>query len=109
MLQTSSYPAPYSDEWYSPEFQALKEAAEKICGWDFVACWEENGFPTEAHDCGGFHYEAEPGFAFTPFDIKEMIAMHEGENDGDNWRWIFALKNGTFGAARGGCDYTGWD
>lgn len=46
---------------------------------------------------------------FTVEDIKQVLAVWEGENDGDDWRWIFTLNNGRFVFLQGGCDYTGWD
>jgi hypothetical protein len=49
-------------------------------------------------------------------DIEKVLAVWEGENDEDDWRWIIkvtvscAKKNGgRFVYLQGGCDYTGWD
>ncbi len=45
----------------------------------------------------------------TPDAIEHVLAVWEGENDGDDWRWIVALTDGRFAFIQGGCDYTGWD
>lgn len=42
-------------------------------------------------------------------DVKEIIALVNGENDGFEWVGIFLLNNGLYVAAFGSCDYTGWD
>ena len=46
---------------------------------------------------------------FTVDDIRQVLAVWEGENDGDYWRWILTLKDGRFVFLQGSCDYTGWD
>lgn len=46
---------------------------------------------------------------FSREDVEEIFAMEEGENDGADWIIYGRLKDGRFFAARGGCDYTGWD
>lgn len=53
--------------------------------------------------------EYNPQAHFGINDIEEVLAVYEGQNDGEEWRWILALKNGKFAYAIGGCDYTGWD
>ncbi len=54
--------------------------------------------------------------SFDILDIEKVLAVWEGENDGDDWRWVIkvtpecAKKNGgRFVFLQGGCDYTGWD
>ena len=42
-------------------------------------------------------------------DIKNVHAVWQGENDGDDWRWVFRLKDKRYVFLQGGCDYTGWD
>lgn len=48
-------------------------------------------------------------------DIDEVLAVWEGENDEDDWRWILKMKKGKgkpegrYAFVQGGCDYTGWD
>jgi hypothetical protein len=59
---------------------------------DLQACLENNPQPTYARE-----------------DIAEVLAVWQGENDGDDWRWILRLNDGRFVYLKGGCDYTGWD
>lgn len=47
--------------------------------------------------------------SFTAEDVTKVLAVHEGENDGDDWRWVLRLNDGRFVFLQGGCDYTGWD
>ena len=49
------------------------------------------------------------GLASRLNDIAVIVAEVPGENDGYKWYWILQMKDGTFSAAEGGCDYTGWD
>ena len=44
-----------------------------------------------------------------PACVSEVLAMAEGENDGDNWVGVFRTKGGAFLYVTAGCDYTGWD
>lgn len=47
----------------------------------------------------------------TPFsreDVEEIIAISDGENDGQNWLGVFKLKDGRYATIDSGCDYTGW-
>lgn len=53
--------------------------------------------------------EYNPQDGFTVEDIENVLAVWEGHNDGDDWRWILKLKDGRFVFLQGGCDYTGWD
>lgn len=66
--------------------------------WDLSACLEYN--PQE----------------FNILDIMKVLAVWEGENDEDDWRWIIEVKpdcaknhKGKYVFLQGGCDYTGWD
>lgn len=61
-------------------------------GYDLAVCLEYN-----------------PQDGFSVDDIDRVLAVWEGENDGDSWRWILALNNGKFVFMDGWCDYTGWD
>jgi hypothetical protein len=53
--------------------------------------------------------EYNPQGTFTVLDIDRVLAMHEGENEDENWRWILRLHDGRLVFLSGGCDYTGWD
>jgi len=46
---------------------------------------------------------------FSREDVAEIFQMEDGENDGPDWIIYGRLADGRFFAARGGCDYTGWD
>ena len=59
--------------------------------WDLEACLDYN-------DVG-----------LSKSDIREILAVWEGENDGDDWRWIVRLADDQFAFIQGWCDYTGWD
>lgn len=47
--------------------------------------------------------------SFTADEIEKVLAVWEGENDADDWRWVLQLKDKRFVFLQGGCDYTGWD
>jgi hypothetical protein len=42
-------------------------------------------------------------------DVLEIFHMEDGENDGKSWIIYGRLTDGRYFAARGNCDYTGWD
>lgn len=46
---------------------------------------------------------------FNRSDVKQVIAVADGEHDGPDWIGVFLLKDGRFAFVRAGCDYTGWD
>ena len=58
--------------------------------YDLEACLQEN-----------------PQDDITPETISAVLAVWEGENDGDDWRWVLAMRDGRFAFVQGGCDYTG--
>ncbi len=47
--------------------------------------------------------EYNPQNGFDVDDIKQVLAVYEGENDGDNWHWVLELNDGRF------VYLTGWD
>jgi len=49
-----------------------------------------------------------PNESPTRENVSEIIAIYNGWNDGDDWCGVFKMKNGSYLAATGGCDYTGW-
>jgi hypothetical protein len=62
----------------------------------------------------GIDYDLEACLIYNPQgfgidDIKSVLAVWEGENDGDDWRWVLLMKDGRYIFLQGGCDYTGWD
>lgn len=42
-------------------------------------------------------------------DVAEIFKMEDGENDGPPWIIYGRLHDRRYFAARGSCDYTGWD
>lgn len=50
-----------------------------------------------------------PQDGITEETISSVLAVWEGENEGEDWRWVVSLVDGRFGFIEGGCDYTGWD
>ena len=52
------------------------------------------------------YQKPQPGF--TRKDIKHVISMAYGENDGDDWILVVQLWDGRFAFLEAGCDYTGW-
>lgn len=46
---------------------------------------------------------------FSVYDIKKVLAVYEGENDGPSWRWVLRLNDDRIVFLTGWCDYTGWD
>ena len=63
----------------------------------------------------GIDYDLEACLRFNPQDnfniddIHVVIAVWEGQNDVDSWRWILRLNTGKYAFLVGWCDYTGWD
>lgn len=53
--------------------------------------------------------EYNPQDGYTVEDIAQVVAVWEGQNDEDDWRWILRLNDDRFVFLQGGCDYTGWD
>lgn len=74
--------------WYDND----EEFTAKGIDYDLCACLDYN-----------------PQNTFVVEDIKKVWAVWEGENDGDDWRWVLELDSGQFVFLQGGCDYTGWD
>jgi hypothetical protein len=46
--------------------------------------------------------------SFTREDVAEIIAISDGQNDGDSWVAIFKLLDGRYAFVSARCDYTGW-
>lgn len=42
-------------------------------------------------------------------DVRDIIALVEGEGDGPDWVGLFKLKDKRYVTVTAGCDYTGWD
>ncbi len=81
--------------------------------WDNEEELNEKGIDQDLYYC--LSCNPQP---FDISDIQEVLAVWEGENDGDDWRWLIKLtakaskekaENKRFAFLQGGCDYTGWD
>lgn len=70
-----------------------EQKAETGIDYDFGACLQYNPQP------------------FIIENVKKVLAIIEGDNDGPDWHWVVALRGegNVFVYMRGGCDYTGWD
>lgn len=77
--------------YYDLTPEELKNFENRGIDYDLQACLEYNQQP------------------YKVTDIERILAVWEGENDREDWRWILQLKDGRFVFLRGGCDYTGWD
>ena len=42
-------------------------------------------------------------------DIDKVVAVREGERDGNSWLWLVKLCSKEYVLLEGWCDYTGWD
>lgn len=76
--------------WYNEVDRRTLEA--RGIDYDLVSCLKYN-----------------PQDGFDVASIESVLAVWEGDNDGDDWRWVLRLKDGRFVFLQGGCDYTGWD
>jgi hypothetical protein len=54
---------------------------------------------------GAEHVDQSP---FKRINVKEIIGLALGENDGPDWLLVGRLKDGRFAFIKAGCDYTGW-
>lgn len=48
------------------------------------------------------------GSRFAKEDVERIIAIVEGENEGDSWVGVFHLRDGRYATVEASCDYTGW-
>jgi hypothetical protein len=88
-----------------PRIDLTKE--QFLSCYDWAAVFGENTFTPDVR-------EALPGsnVALTPIkkgDVAQILALVNGEHDGESWRGVFRLKDGRYLHAEGGCCYTGWD
>ena len=74
--------------------------------YDDPEYWKEKGVDYNLLAC----LEYNPQETFKSEDIKKVVAVHEGENDAEDWIWIIELRPPTtYAFLQGWCDYTGWD
>ena len=87
--------------------QAFKYAGEDS-GCDF---WPEDPLPCEVNGTPihvMFGTSEVSTAAFTREDVVRIIAMEEGENEGESWAIVGELRDGRFFSLTASCDYTGW-
>lgn len=77
-----------------------KEYTVKMLDWD-----DRDDLDYDLTAC--LRYNPQDGL--TPMTVDRVLAVTEGENDGEDWRWVVALRDGRFAYIQGGCDFTGWD
>lgn len=79
-----------------------------------MGSWEEYKYAVDDPDGIGLDGDLQSCLQYNPQgfalrDIEKVLAVYEGENDGEDWSWILKLKDGRIALLVGGCDYTGWD
>lgn len=85
---------------------------KELDDWDwaevFGFCGEEGSANNRVlpQPCVGYNGKIKP---VSRKDVKRIIAMEEGENNGETWVGVFKLKDGRYLFVEAGCDYTGWD
>lgn len=109
-LEEKRWATRYSD--YIAHLRAGHPVPEKLADGD----WQETfGYAGERDTCNSAVPTATPperpipAFSFSCRDVRRIIAMQDGENDGPDWIAVGELWDGRFFVVRGGCDYTGWD
>lgn len=97
---------------YAAHLRAGRTCPAKLDDGDWA---EAFGFAGEKGTCNNDVPKATPpgstvpAFPYTRQDVRRVIAMQDGENDGPDWVIVGELWDGRFFSLRGGCDYTGWD
>lgn len=66
---------------------------------------EARGIDFALEECLDYHPQDE----FDLAAIEQVLAVREGERDGEFWYWVLRLRDGRYAALSGWCDYTGWD
>lgn len=68
-----------------------EEAEDRLNDWNLASAFEFNNCVIDISD------------------VERVVAVKEGERDGENWVWLMKLKDKRYAVLEGGCDYTGWD
>lgn len=95
---------------YTDGFQSLtREETMLITSLDE---WKQNGdwqcaFNEAAG--GGYQWDGENHDLGQIANVRAVIAMDEGQNDGPDWICLGEWADGRFFKMFAGCDYTGWD
>ncbi len=75
--------------------------------YDNPAAYAKRGIDYDLFAC--LEYNPQNDAEYWVGDIKEVLAVFQGERDERNWRWVLELHDTRFVFLEGGCDYTGWD
>ena len=75
------------DDW-----EKYRAAEKRLGDWNLVSAFENN-----------------EDVELKIEDIDKVVAVHEGERDGNIWIWLVKLCSKEYALLEGWCDYTGWD
>lgn len=73
--------------------------------YDELEKYQKRGIDSDLVAC----LEYNPQTSFTLEDIKQVLAVVEGERDERSWHWLLKLNDRRVVYLEGSCDYTGWD
>lgn len=97
---------------YIAHLRAGAPTPKQLEGYDWGEAFAYAG---ERGHCNSLDLKATPPGNETPADpfsrrdVRRIIAMQDGDNDGPDWVIVGELWDGRFFSLRAGCDYTGWD
>lgn len=57
---------------------------------------------------GAVHDPSSSDYGFTLGNVSEVLHSSPGERDSSDWLAVVRLTDGSYGAVRANCDYTGW-
>lgn len=72
-------------------------------------CYEAHGPVLELIDNRDWREAFVYAKDFKREDVKRVLLMSNGDNDGPDWIGLFELNDGRYAGLSAGCDYTGWD
>jgi hypothetical protein len=124
---SASLPAPRHNP--SQEEPMTKMMLERLNDYDWMKAFEVCGRESEELRGGSYNPDNEPAvsaclgyqgpvFEFTRADVQEIVAIEDGEADGESWIGVFRVavippgrsdRFWFFAFVTAGCDYTGWD
>lgn len=85
----------------------------ELAGYDWTHTFAYAGEPNAGDGSADISKAADhlPDVSLAPFsrwEVKRVVAMQDGDNDGPDWVCVGELKDGRFFCVNAGCDYTGW-
>lgn len=104
------------EEAYRQKAAAMAKIPPELVGYDWHETFHFAGEEGSCSSGGSVPEWVKPGeedadVSLAPFgraDVKHIIALQEGENDGQDWICVGQLFDGRFFVVRAWCDYTGW-